>query len=106
MLHRCTGVEFEDFDPLNNNSVGFKIQQQDGRFLNVTLFGLPTGDAQMLVDALKKLDENRKKREAAKRAREDEPDDERVREALGLPPLYHDDTPSLDTSFHDHEMNV
>lgn len=38
--------------------------------------------------------------------RNDEPDDPRAREALGLPPLYHDDTPSLDTSFHDHEMAV
>lgn len=37
---------------------------------------------------------------------EREPDDERAREALGLPPLYHDDSPSLDTSFHDHEMDV
>lgn len=37
---------------------------------------------------------------------EPEPDDERAREAMGLPPLYHDDSPSLDTSFHDHEMDV
>lgn len=48
----------------------------------------------------------RQTRVARRRGLEPEITDERAREAIGLPPLYHDDSPSLDTSFHDHEMDV
>jgi hypothetical protein len=37
---------------------------------------------------------------------EDEPTDERVREALGLPPLQTPDSPHIDTVLHDIEMDV
>lgn len=37
---------------------------------------------------------------------DNESDDPRAREAQGLPSLHHDDTPSLDTAFHDIEMEV